>query len=164
MRNAYSVWSRNIVWYASNVLIQVTLLRYVTALAHFGSSSDTLGVRIYILTPDSRMVGAALKFLQNDRVPWHRVVRADGSIAERGDGGAGASRQAQRLKSEGVPVSEIPLGSAVTQWRVQSMASNSGYGWCTCHSANQSSYDVIARADGCCATKSCTSWRSTVCT
>ncbi|AXA49846.1 methylated-DNA-protein-cysteine methyltransferase related protein [Malassezia restricta] len=77
----------------------------------------------------SRMVGAALKFLQNDRVPWHRVVRADGSIAERGDGGAGASRQAQRLMSEGVPVSEIPLGSAVTQWRVQSMASNSGYGW-----------------------------------
>ena len=164
MRNAYSVWSRNIVWYASAVLIQVTLLRCVTTLAHFTSSSDTLGVRVNILTPDSRMVGAALKFLKNDRVPWHRVVRADGSIAERGDGGAGASRQAQRLMSEGVPVSEIPLGSAVTQWRVQSMASNSGYGWCMYHSANQSSYDVIAPADGCCATKSCTSWRSTVCT
>ena len=156
MRNAYSVWSRNIVWYASAVLIQVTLLRCVTTLAHFTSSSDTLSVRVNILTPDSRMVGAALKFLQNDRVPWHRV--------ERGDGGAGASRQAQRLMSEGVPVSEIPLGSAVTQWRVQSMASNSGYGWCMYHSANQSSYDVIAPADGCCATKSCTSWRSTVCT
>ena len=101
MRNAHSVWSRNIVWYASTVLIQVTLLRCVTTLAHFASSSATLGVRVNILTPDSRMVGAALKFLKNDRVPWHRVVRADGSIAERGDGGAGASRQAQRLMSEG---------------------------------------------------------------
>lgn len=110
------------------------------------------------------MVGAALKFLQNDRIPWHRVVRADGGIAERGDGGAGASRQVQRLQSEGVPVSEIPLGRALSQWRVQSMASNSGYGWCTHSSANQSSYDVIAWADGCCAIKSRTSWRSTVCT
>lgn len=133
MRFANSIWTRYILWYASSALTQVTLPRCVYASAQFPSSWDTLGVRICMLTPDSRMVGAALKFLQNDRIPWHRVVRADGGIAERGDGGAGASRQVQRLKSEGVPVSEIPLGRALSQWRVASMASNSEYGWCKCN-------------------------------
>lgn len=39
-----------------------------------------------------------MKFLQDETVPWQRVVGATGSISERGDDGAGAARQAQRLR------------------------------------------------------------------
>ncbi|PWY99375.1 DNA binding methylated-DNA--cysteine S-methyltransferase [Testicularia cyperi] len=52
----------------------------------------------------SRLVGAALKFLQDDSVPWHRVISASGAISDRGDGGEGAARQAQRLTQEGVNI------------------------------------------------------------
>lgn len=46
----------------------------------------------------SRMVGAALRFVQDDSVPWQRVIGASGAISERGDGGEGAQRQADRLR------------------------------------------------------------------
>lgn len=46
----------------------------------------------------SRMVGQALKFLQDETVPWQRVIGASGAISERGDGGIGAARQATRLR------------------------------------------------------------------
>lgn len=77
----------------------------------------------------SRMVGAALKFLQSDQVPWHRVVRSNGEIAERGDGGIGADRQAHLLQAEGVPVNELPSGHAPFRWRVPALTSNSEYAW-----------------------------------
>ena len=77
------------------------------------------------------MVGAALKFLQSDQVPWHRVVRSNGEIAERGDGGIGADRQAHLLEAEGVPVNELPSGHAPFRWRVPALTSNSEYAWCT---------------------------------
>lgn len=83
------------------------------------------------LQSDSRMVGAALKFLQSDQVPWHRVVRSNGEIAERGDGGIGADRQAHLLQAEGVPVNELPSGHAPFRWRVPALTSNSEYAWCT---------------------------------
>ena len=54
------------------------------------------------------MVGTALKFLQDDSVPWHRVVGAGGVISERGDGGAGAQTQAERLRREQVAIVEMP--------------------------------------------------------
>ncbi|KAL9938968.1 hypothetical protein V8E36_001781 [Tilletia maclaganii] len=75
----------------------------------------------------SRMVGAALKWLADDTVPWQRVVGAGGVISERGDGGQGAHRQAQALQAEGVEVTEA-VGQGVGtggRWRV-SMAT---YGW-----------------------------------
>lgn len=46
----------------------------------------------------SRMVGAALRFLQDESVPWQRVISSSGAISERGDGGEGARRQADRLR------------------------------------------------------------------
>ena len=49
------------------------------------------------LLTDSRLVGQALKFLQADDVPWQRVISSSGAISDRGDGGAGARRQAERL-------------------------------------------------------------------
>lgn len=52
----------------------------------------------------SRLVGAALKFLQDPTVPWHRVISSSGAIADRGDGGEAAARQAQRLQQEGVTI------------------------------------------------------------
>ena len=54
----------------------------------------------------SRLVGSALKFLQDPTVPWHRVISASGAIADRGDGGSAAARQAQLLQLEGVTISQ----------------------------------------------------------
>lgn len=77
------------------------------------------------------MVGQALKFLQDDSVPWQRVVGSGGVISERGDGGAGAARQADRLRKEGVSVVEAGLRhNARGAWRVSSMAEDKGFGWC----------------------------------
>lgn len=77
------------------------------------------------------MVGQALKFLQDDSVPWQRVVGSGGVISERGDGGAGAARQADRLRKEGVSVVEAGLRhNACGAWRVSSMAEDKGFGWC----------------------------------
>ncbi|WFD29247.1 Alkyltransferase-like protein 1 [Malassezia sp. CBS 17886] len=81
-----------------------------------------------------RMVGAALKYLQTDSVPWQRVVAADGTIPERGDGGKAAGRQANLLRDEGVAIveSSLPSGGRVStrgRWRVQSMAVDKGWGW-----------------------------------
>src|SRR5262245_13904412 len=43
-----------------------------------------------------RFAGAVLAACDDDRVPWHRVVRADGSLAK-------GERQRRLLHSEGVP-------------------------------------------------------------
>ncbi|HXA28406.1 MAG TPA: MGMT family protein [Candidatus Angelobacter sp.] len=43
-----------------------------------------------------RLVGRVLATTTED-VPWHRVVRADGSLAK-------GSRQAEKLRREGVPM------------------------------------------------------------
>lgn len=70
----------------------------------------------------SRMVGAALKFLQDPTVPWWRVINSSGGISDRGDGGQAATRQAERLREEGVQVNE---GQAGLGWKV----SLARYGW-----------------------------------
>jgi alkylated DNA nucleotide flippase Atl1 len=44
-----------------------------------------------------RMVGAVLARLQQDDVPWHRVVRSDGTVAK-------GEEQLARLRGEGVPI------------------------------------------------------------
>ena len=44
-----------------------------------------------------RFAGAVLSACHDPGVPWHRVVRADGSLAK-------ASRQRRLLLSEGVPL------------------------------------------------------------
>jgi methylated-DNA-protein-cysteine methyltransferase related protein len=43
-----------------------------------------------------RFAGAVLASLEDDEVPWHRVVRADGSLAQ-------GERQRRLLESEGTP-------------------------------------------------------------
>lgn len=51
----------------------------------------------------ARLVGYALNALTTgNRLPWHRVVNAQGRISERGDGGAAALAQRKRLEKEGV--------------------------------------------------------------
>lgn len=50
----------------------------------------------------ARLVGRTLSQLSADsRLPWHRVVRADGRIAPRG---GGEDEQQRRLEAEGIPV------------------------------------------------------------
>jgi methylated-DNA-protein-cysteine methyltransferase-like protein len=43
-----------------------------------------------------RMAGAVLSHCRDDSVPWHRIVRADGSLAK-------GRRQRRKLEAEGVP-------------------------------------------------------------
>lgn len=43
-----------------------------------------------------RFAGTVLARIHDDRVPWHRVVRADGTLAQ-------GERQRRRLEDEGVP-------------------------------------------------------------
>ena len=43
-----------------------------------------------------RMAGAVLHACRDPAIPWHRVVRADGSLAK-------GERQRSRLAAEGVP-------------------------------------------------------------
>jgi methylated-DNA-protein-cysteine methyltransferase related protein len=43
-----------------------------------------------------RVAGAVLSQLEDPTVPWHRIVRADGSLAK-------GSRQRALLEAEGVP-------------------------------------------------------------
>ena len=44
-----------------------------------------------------RHVGHVLASTHDDDLPWHRVVRADGSVAK-------GARQLNRLRGEGVPI------------------------------------------------------------
>ncbi|KIW67010.1 hypothetical protein PV04_06288 [Phialophora macrospora] len=67
----------------------------------------------------ARQVGVCLKHLptfdpanpdeyvfHDQNVPWQRVVNSKGGISPRGDDGAAATRQAERLRAEGVEVNE----------------------------------------------------------
>lgn len=40
-------------------------------------------------------------------VPWQRIINASSTISPRGDGGAAARRQAERLREEGVAVTQV---------------------------------------------------------
>ena len=48
----------------------------------------------------ARLVGKILSGV-SDEVPWHRIIRADGSIAERA---YGQLDQIEKLRAEGIPV------------------------------------------------------------
>jgi len=53
----------------------------------------------------ARLVGKLLGELPaQSSIPWHRVLRASGEIAPRGDGGS-VREQARRLREEGVELS-----------------------------------------------------------
>ncbi|KAK4936943.1 Alkyltransferase-like protein 1 [Elasticomyces elasticus] len=67
----------------------------------------------------ARQVGVCLKhlstfnphepekfFYHDQNVPWQRVVNSKGGISPRGDGGAAANRQAERLRVEGIDVND----------------------------------------------------------
>ncbi len=45
-----------------------------------------------------RLAGTVLSACADDTVPWHRIVRADGSLAQ-------GARQRRLLRAEGVPFS-----------------------------------------------------------
>ncbi|CEH13234.1 6-O-methylguanine-DNA methyltransferase MGMT/MGT1, involved in DNA repair [Ceraceosorus bombacis] len=86
----------------------------------------------------SRMVGTALALLGQEasldalpgeggghNVPWQRVISSSGLISLRGPGDVGASRQAERLRAEGVEVTQAP---GISQYRV-SFSDSAGYAW-----------------------------------
>ncbi|KAJ4523147.1 Alkyltransferase-like protein 1, partial [Exophiala dermatitidis] len=67
----------------------------------------------------ARQVGVCLKhlpaydpndpekfFFHDENVPWQRVVNSKGGISPRGDDGAAANRQAEKLREEGVEVND----------------------------------------------------------
>jgi methylated-DNA-protein-cysteine methyltransferase-like protein len=65
----------------------------------------------------ARQVGYALNALEDERVPWHRVVNAQGRISLRAVSGAEFEQQ-RRLESEGVEFDATGrLSIARYQWR-----------------------------------------------
>jgi methylated-DNA-protein-cysteine methyltransferase-like protein len=83
----------------------------------------------------ARQVGVCLKhlpgfdpkepqshFFHDENVPWQRVVNAKGGISPRGDGGAGAARQVNKLRAEGVEVHDGRAGD-------ESWVDLAAYGW-----------------------------------
>lgn len=62
----------------------------------------------------ARWVGRILSQLPADtRLPWHRVVRADGLVADR----PGAARQRERLRAEGVLLQGNRVSMIRYRWR-----------------------------------------------
>ena len=57
-----------------------------------------------------RFAGAVLHACDDPSVPWHRVVRADGSLAK-------GERQRAILEAEGVPFRGGRVDMAVAGWR-----------------------------------------------
>jgi alkylated DNA nucleotide flippase Atl1 len=57
-----------------------------------------------------RFAGTVLNACDDPSVPWHRVVRADGSLAK-------GERQRARLEAEGVPFRGARVDMAVAAWR-----------------------------------------------
>ncbi len=64
----------------------------------------------YVGTRSARLVGRVLA-RSGGAVPWHRVVRADGSCAEHL-----AQRQRELLVAEGVPVESGRVALARCRW------------------------------------------------
>ncbi|NNF41959.1 MAG: methyltransferase [Phycisphaerales bacterium] len=64
--------------------------------ATYGQIAELAG-----LGPHARQVGYALSALEDDRVPWHRVVNAQGAVSVRTQTGDDHGQQ-ERLVAEGV--------------------------------------------------------------
>jgi methylated-DNA-protein-cysteine methyltransferase related protein len=56
-----------------------------------------------------RMAGQVLSHTDDPTLPWHRVVRADGSLAK-------GARQRELLEAEGVPFRRGRVDMAVARW------------------------------------------------
>ena len=56
-----------------------------------------------------RVAGAALSAAEDPSVPWHRVVRADGSLAK-------GQRQRALLEAEGVPMRGERVDLRTARW------------------------------------------------
>src|SRR5919199_2012830 len=56
-----------------------------------------------------RFAGTVLSACDDDDVPWHRIVRADGSLAR-------GARQRARLEAEGVPFRGDRVDMRVARW------------------------------------------------
>lgn len=63
-------------------------------------------------SPSARLAGRVLAELSDERTPWHRVLRADGSFAPQV-----ADRQADLLRAEGVSVGGDRIPLARYRWR-----------------------------------------------
>lgn len=71
--------------------------RGLEILARAGAVPEGFVTSYRDLSPDApRLAGAVLAACRDPSVPWHRVVRADGSLAQ-------GARQRRLLEAEGVP-------------------------------------------------------------
>ena len=63
-------------------------------------------------SPSPRLAGRVLAELADDAIPWHRIVRADGTVAEHL-----RAEQTQRLLAEGVPMPAGRVNLTRHRWR-----------------------------------------------
>jgi methylated-DNA-protein-cysteine methyltransferase-like protein len=82
--------------------------------ATYGQIAELAG-----LPRQARLVGYALNALPaNTKVPWHRVINAQGRISLRSDGEGHGQRQATRLRREGVRfASNSRIDLELFRWR-----------------------------------------------
>jgi alkylated DNA nucleotide flippase Atl1 len=89
-----------------------TSYKHIAVLAGMPRHSRFVGQGMYFVTKwivnANQSTLTALKFLQDDSVPWHRVLLSSGQIASRGPGSDGARRQRLALEAEGVTVTALP--------------------------------------------------------
>lgn len=82
---------------------QCTSYGHIALLLGFPQRARQVGVCLKHL-PSFDPTNPERYFYHDQNVPWQRVVNAKGGISPRGDGGLGANRQVQSLRSEGIQV------------------------------------------------------------
>jgi methylated-DNA-protein-cysteine methyltransferase-like protein len=83
---------------------QVCTYGYVALLLGFPQRARQVGVCLKHLPPYDPN-DPEKHYFHGDNVPWWRVVNAKGGISPRGDGGEAVARQVERLRAEGIEVS-----------------------------------------------------------
>ncbi len=82
---------------------KVTSYGHIAVLLGFPKRARQVGVCLKHL-PHYDSTDPDRHFFHSNNVPWQRVINSKGGISPRGDGGSAASRQAVRLRQEGVLV------------------------------------------------------------
>lgn len=84
---------------------RVTSYKHIAVLLDFPKRARQVGVCLKVLP--SFDPNDPEKFFFHDRnVPWQRVINSKGGISPRADGGLAASRQVEKLREEGVEVTD----------------------------------------------------------
>lgn len=84
---------------------QVTSYGHIAKLLGYPKRARQVGVCLKHL-PSFNPADPEMYFFHDQNVPWQRVINSKGGISARGDNGLAANRQVEKLRDEGVEVTE----------------------------------------------------------